>query len=361
MQLEKSLNKTLAGFVAVLLVFVFSVIYLVSTKHTYAEGEGESFVSADGYFVNFYDAGETLTVKTTAKTVGEAVERVGIQLDVTDIIEPALDEKIDSNNFFINIYRARPVVVKDGMTEKYIMTASHDVRTIAKNAGYVIYDGDEVNLAKNSHFLEAGAVERYEVTRHGGTIVTEEIEIPFSEEMVKDFNLTPGTQEVRQLGETGLKAISYEVFYENGKEVERKLIKEEMKREPVTRIVALGASAIEKHPLTRIMGRNRYTVTKADGRIVERQETYYDLPMGGVMAIAARECGVKSYYKVREDGVKVDADGYVLVAANLNYYPRCSVVETSLGPGKVYDTGTFADINPEQFDIATDWTNNNGQ
>ena len=152
MQLEKSLNKTLASFLAVVLVFVFSIIYLISTKHTYAEGEGEAWTVADGYFVNFYDAGKTLTVKTTAKTVGEAIERVGIQLDVTDIIEPALDEKIDSNNFFINIYRARPVVVKDGVTEKYIMTASHDVRTIAKNAGYVIYDGDEVNLAKNKVF-----------------------------------------------------------------------------------------------------------------------------------------------------------------------------------------------------------------
>ena len=65
-------------------------------------------------------------------------------------------------------------------------------------------------------------------------------------------------------------------------------------------------------------------------------------------------------YTVRDDGVKVDYEGYVLVAANLDRYPLCSVVETSLGLGKVYDTGTFASTNPEQFDIATDWTNRNG-
>ena len=103
------------------------------------------------------------------------------------------------------------------------------------------------------------------------------------------------------------------------------------------------------------MGRNRYTAKNLNGDYVERQETYYDLPMSGVMAF----CG-KSSYTVREDGAKVDDEGYILVAADLSRYPRCSIVETSLGLGKVYDTGTFATTNPEQFDLATDWTNRNG-
>ena len=78
--------------------------------------------------------------------------------------------------------------------------------------------------------------------------------------------------------------------------------------------------------------------------------------MSGVMGM----CGGGSY-SVREDGVKVDQDGYVLVAANLSRYPRCSIVETSVGLGKVYDTGGFAASNPEQFDIATDWSNHDGR
>ncbi len=94
---------------------------------------------------------------------------------------------------------------------------------------------------------------------------------------------------------------------------------------------------------------------------MERKETYYDLPMSGVMALVSGTCGVSNYYTVRADGAKMDADGYVLVAANLSRYPRCSVVETSLGPGKVYDTGGFAASNPEQFDLATDWTNRDGR
>lgn len=86
---------------------------------------------------------------------------------------------------------------------------------------------------------------------------------------------------------------------------------------------------------------------------VAHRETYYDLPMNIVIG----SCGAGGSYKIRSDGAKIDQDGYVLVAANLNSYPRCTVVETSLGPGKVYDTGGFAAVHPYGFDLATDWTN----
>ena len=361
MKLESSFDKTVVLLALASFMLFFSIIYTLNSRTTYAEGENSAVAVNGEYYVNLYDDGEKLIVKTSAKTVGDALERAGIEIGENDKVEPALNEPINGDNFFVNIYRARPVIVRDSLVDKYILTASYDTKTIAKEAGLTVYDGDQIMAVRNQNFLEVGAVEIYEVTRGDGNTVTEETEIPFSEETVADYNLALGTQEVRQLGEVGLKVMSYEVFYENGVEVKRELKSEEVKREPVTRIVAVGASSINASPLTRSRGRNYYTGRSLGGALVERQETYYDLNMNGVMAIAARECGVENYYTVREDGVKVDADGYVLVAANLYNYPRCSVVETSLGLGRVYDTGGFAQTNPEQFDIATDWTNWNGQ
>lgn len=46
---------------------------------------------------------------------------------------------------------------------------------------------------------------------------------------------------------------------------------------------------------------------------------------------------------------------YVVVAANLDMYPRGSEVNTSLGLGLVCDTGGFAATNPTQLDIAVAW------
>ena len=113
------------------------------------------------------------------------------------------------------------------------------------------------------------------------------------------------------------------------------------------------AFAPSPNSLTRSKGAQLYT----DGSGVVHRETYYDLPMN----IVIQACGSGGVYTIRYDGAKIDKDGYVLVAANYGIYPRCSVVETSMGPGKVYDTGGFALRYPHGFDLATDWTNGDGR
>ena len=83
------------------------------------------------------------------------------------------------------------------------------------------------------------------------------------------------------------------------------------------------------------------------------KETYYNLNMSGVVDIM-RGMGNNDNYWVREDGVKMLGD-YVIVAADLNKYPRGSIVDTSLGQGIVCDTGSFTQNSDTQLDIATDW------
>lgn len=93
--------------------------------------------------------------------------------------------------------------------------------------------------------------------------------------------------------------------------------------------------------LTRAKGVNYYNGVK---------ETYYNLPMGGVVSIA-KSMGIQGEYWVRADGVKMYGD-YVMVAANLSQFPRGSIVSTSLGTGIVLDTGGMG---YNWFDIAVNW------
>ncbi len=361
MKLDHKLDKIMFLGIVFMLAFVFGVTFAKNMMvNTYAETEDGIYEEAEEHFVTFYDNGEKLTVRTTARTVKEALDKAGYQVNMTDKVEPGLDTKIDRDNFFINIYRAKPALLKVGMTEKYVMTASSDPKTILKEAGITVYDGDEIRVVENVSFLETGVATVYEVIRNGGRSVTIETEIPFTEREVKDYNLAPGQREVRQLGELGRKVSNYEILYVDGEEVSRDLLSETIIKEPVEKIVAVGASKIGMQTLTASRGAIIYTVTKPDGSVVDRKETYYDLDMHRVMQNAIRLCGVQGTYRVREDGVKVDADGYVIVAANLSKYPRCSTVQTSVGAGKVYDTGGFASSNPEQFDIATDWSRADG-
>jgi hypothetical protein len=109
------------------------------------------------------------------------------------------------------------------------------------------------------------------------------------------------------------------------------------------------------HPGPNALSKSKGAQLYTDANGVTHRETYYDLPMNAVMGA----CGGGGY-TIRYDGAKIDKDGYLLVAANLHNYPRCSIVETSMGPGKVYDTGGFALRYPHGFDLATDWSNANG-
>ncbi|MBQ6570870.1 G5 domain-containing protein [Candidatus Saccharibacteria bacterium] len=362
LQSNQSLLIIAGSIFVLLLVGLFFGLPGVISLATAEESSDDSDISdyPDFRHVTIYDSGEKLTVKTDAPTVAEVLSRAKILVSATDTVEPSLDSAINADNFFINIYRSRPAVVIDGLASRYLMTSSYDPKTIATEAGLTIYDGDSVQPLLNAQFLEFGAASVFEVIRGEGATLTLTEKIPFTEISEKDFSLGSGKSSVVQLGEDGEKTLVYKVKTKNGFEVSRELVSETITREPVTRIVKIGADPIEMHPLTASMGRNRYTVTRPDGSIIERQETYYDLPMGLVMRYRLRDgCG-DGTYSVRADGVKVDHEGYVLVAANLDRYPLCSVVSTSLGPGKVYDTGTFATTNPEQFDLATDWTNPNG-
>ncbi len=83
------------------------------------------------------------------------------------------------------------------------------------------------------------------------------------------------------------------------------------------------------------------------------KETYYNLPMQGVVSIMRRMGNTDPYWE-REDGCKMLGD-YIMVAANLDVHPRGSYVKTSLGMAIVCDTGTFAMYNPYQIDIAVTW------
>lgn len=86
------------------------------------------------------------------------------------------------------------------------------------------------------------------------------------------------------------------------------------------------------------------------------KETYYNLPMGGVIRIM-RNIGFSEAeypYWVRDDGVKMLGD-FVIVAADLRTHPRGSIVDCSLGRAIVCDTGGFARSNPAQLDIAVSW------
>ncbi|WP_307834585.1 G5 domain-containing protein [Paractinoplanes lichenicola] len=67
--------------------------------------------------------------------------------------------------------------------------------------------------------------------------------IPFGTRKVSDDSLAEGKTRVRTKGVPGVKTITWQITYTNGKPTERRMVKTVVKRKPVTQVIAVGAKA----------------------------------------------------------------------------------------------------------------------
>lgn len=391
--------------VAIATVLLFTV-GLFLTKSARAAGADSPVAE---HVITVHDDGEQQGFYSDATTLREALKKAGIRLDPRDRTEPELDTQLDADSYDVNIYRARPVTIRDGAGDIKVISAYRTGKQIAKEAGIALRDEDIVKLTPSTDVMQDGAVEvmtiqratavtfdfygkvttaytqadtvggmlrargvsigasdkltpdqdapitdgmNVRIWREGKQTVTQEEDVAFETQQVKDADKDRSFKEIKTPGVPGRRVVTYEIIVQNGVEVSRKEINSDLTKQPVAQVEVIGAKVVVVNGLTKAKG----VVTSTDSNGVAHRETYYDLPMRVVMG----NCGAGGVYSVREDGVKVDKDGYIIIAANLAKYPRCSLVETSLGTGKVYDTGGFVARHPDGFDLATDWSNNDG-
>jgi len=162
MKLRKSYVFYMVGTVVLAGIFAFfSIAKLVGANASANDNEARN-----QNFVTIHDGEDTLTIKTDAKTVGEALKRAKIDINENDLVDPEKSQEIDSNNFHIDLYRARPVIIKNGNERKYLMTAQYDRELLAKEAGITLGKNDTLkSVQENRNILETGLSEIYEVSR----------------------------------------------------------------------------------------------------------------------------------------------------------------------------------------------------
>lgn len=222
---------------------LFSGLIAQNLPYTSAQTENNQAAPSDSQtprFVTIFDQGTKTTVRTTAPTVGALLERAHLAISPADIIEPDLHAEIDADNFFVNIYRARPVLVIDGLRQQVIQTASYDGKNIAELAGFTLYDGDTVELSTEPRFSTSGVVSTYQVRRHGGETITSELILPAPVEEKEDKTLKVGERKTLQVGEDGRKIVKYQVRFLGGREESRTVVSEQILTQPKPKIVAVG-------------------------------------------------------------------------------------------------------------------------
>jgi resuscitation-promoting factor RpfB len=173
---------------------------------------------------------------TTAETVGEFIQEKNINLNEHDklSVEPSTDI---TEGLTVTIDKAYEVTLNDGGKEKKIWTTADTVEAFLAEQNITLNKLDKLSVDKDQ--LIAGnmdlAITRVEVVED---VVKETID--YATVTKNDSSLPSGEKKVVQAGEEGLVVKRYQVTLENGKEVGRKLVSEEVEKESQDQIVALG-------------------------------------------------------------------------------------------------------------------------
>ena len=120
---------------------------------------GQTVDPTDKKVVNLYVDGHKQTIPTRAESVRELLTKLQIELDNQDVVEPAVDAPITGDNFSINVYNARPVIVVDeGGKEIFARVADRKPADIAKKVGIKVYPEDIVDVAPPDETLKDGVI-----------------------------------------------------------------------------------------------------------------------------------------------------------------------------------------------------------
>lgn len=291
--------------------------------------------------------GESTEINTKAKTVGQLLEELGIEVSEYDFVSMDLDEELtngteveyeQANNLYITIdgvtktYHTRERVLGDFLTENNIELSKHD--RISHEEGQEIYNSLHVviNKAFEVTINDSGEEKTVWTTRSSvkdllqehnvdlpkkldkvkpklSTELTEErtikitrIEsktelveeaVAFKTETKNDSNLKKGTQKTLTEGKEGKKVKEYEVIYENGKEVERKLLDEKITEKPVNKVVAVGTK-VEQPKLVTVSNSASKAQGQPEGKVYHMRASAYTANCNGCSGITRTGINLKA-------------------------------------------------------------------
>ncbi|PAV28552.1 hypothetical protein CIL05_16595 [Virgibacillus profundi] len=240
------------------------------------------------------DNDEKQTVNTHTNTVGELLAEVGINVGEHDELSHSLDTQIESG-MEIKYDTAKEVVVTIDGDEQVFYTTTDTIDEFLSEENLSFADRDDVSHDRTEAIEDGLHIEvatAYEVTINDGgkekrvwttgstvgelldsnqikvnkkldkikpaidekvtkdttiTIVqvkkeTEEVteKVAFDTEKKNDSSLLKGKEQVVTQGQAGKIVKKYEVLYENGKEVSRELVSEEVTEDSKNQVVAIG-------------------------------------------------------------------------------------------------------------------------
>lgn len=227
------------------------------------------------------------------KTLPDMTSDLGIRIYDEDKSQvfPAPELGVGSR---ITIQRAMPVVIDDAGKITVVRTWQKQLKEIFSEQNIILGEKDIIN-PDLSTWLRPEM--RVTITRVDETELKEEEAIPYRTTTKEDSNMEKGKTIVEKAGKTGVKEKTYLVRRENGQEVSRKLLSEEVKTAPENKIVIVGTKIV-------VLGRGNASWYDWISGMTAAHNT---LPMGSYVRVTAVNSGKSIVVKIVDRGIQTSA------------------------------------------------------
>jgi len=183
--------------------------------------------------------GTERTVTTTASTVGELADQLGLE-DGSQLSE-AKDMQLASATE-LSVRTPKTVRLNVAGKQRSVTTTALDVDALLREEGVRPDKDDRVSPARNTVVTDGLAVEFTSVRKKTETVRDT---LEFNTTEVKDPTLAKGKTKTKIEGKDGQRVRTYAVTLENGEQVSRKKTGDEVASKPVTKIVLVGTKEDE--------------------------------------------------------------------------------------------------------------------
>lgn len=148
-------NKLIFRFKLPIIIGLLLVITALFSLAVNARAQADT-ESSGKRLISIHDRGQDRGIVTDATSLRDVFEEANIELDKNDLVEPGLDETLLANNYEVNIYRARPVVIVDGNVRQKVMSPYQTAKQISTNAGFEMNDEDIADISRSEDIISDG-------------------------------------------------------------------------------------------------------------------------------------------------------------------------------------------------------------
>lgn len=181
--------------------------------------------------------GEPRQIAVTGLTIADVIEEVRLRGWPMDQVRPALDASVEHGMTVRYRHAISLTVAHDGEHDE-VITNARTVGQVLDELGVDVGKQDKIR-PKASKTLSEGMT--IEVLRVGFRKEVKTVEIPHDTVIRRDPDMEYGARKQLQDGRDGLKRIVYRDKYVDGERVSRTLLDTKVVREPRNRVIAIGS------------------------------------------------------------------------------------------------------------------------